>query len=43
MPTVADILHEERVSLRSHADGRQYTTCPACSASRKKHNNAKPA
>src|SRR6476660_324329 len=41
MPTIADILHEERVSLQSHADGKRYTVCPMCSAARKKHNRRK--
>jgi len=34
----ADILDENRIALQSMAFGRQYTTCPECSASRRLSN-----
>jgi hypothetical protein len=36
--SAADILDENRIALQSMAFGRHYTTCPQCSASRRRAN-----
>ena len=42
MISLTQILHEERIDLRSTASGMHATTCPECSHKRKKHNQRKP-
>src|SRR5687768_17463544 len=36
MKTASDLLNQFRITLWQHRDGNQTTTCPQCSASRKK-------